>query len=322
MSLQVWLPLNGNLNNQGLSNVTVVNNGATVNDNGKVGKCYSFDGTDDYIDTGWGNGHSARNISVALWVKPTYIMNRLFIGAKNGSSQRFYITIKGSKYGVGYGNKTDANISSDSVCTLNTWTHLVMTVDNNGEMVLYQDGQLTNTTYTYSTAFNLASNIYVGGRDGGSYSFSCINDVRIYDHCLSPKEVKEISQGLVLHYPLNDVSALMSKCSNITWNQLVQNGDFSNGTTGWTNWGSYTTTSVSNNEITVTKSSTYGLGAMCYSSSVGTVDTSHRYYIAATIKTNTSDVGAYFGFATSGGTVGGNLQCECTSTSFVRLSNI
>jgi len=37
MALQVWLPLNGNLNNQGLSNVTVTNNGATVDNNGKIG---------------------------------------------------------------------------------------------------------------------------------------------------------------------------------------------------------------------------------------------------------------------------------------------
>lgn len=44
MALQVWLPLNGTLENKGLSNVTVTNNGATVDNNGKIGKCYSFNG--------------------------------------------------------------------------------------------------------------------------------------------------------------------------------------------------------------------------------------------------------------------------------------
>ena len=31
-----------------------------------------------------------------------------------------------------------------------------------------------------------------------------MNDFRIYDHSLSPMEVKQISQGLILHYPLNN----------------------------------------------------------------------------------------------------------------------
>ena len=39
-----------------------------------------------------------------------------------------------------------------------------------------------------------------------------INDVRIYDTCLSANEIKEISKGLVLHYPLN---------SNSTYTSLV-----------------------------------------------------------------------------------------------------
>jgi hypothetical protein len=38
--------------------------------------------------------------------------------------------------------------------------------------------------------------------DSGRY----INDFRLYNHCLSPKEVKEISKGLVLHYPMDNCS--------------------------------------------------------------------------------------------------------------------
>ena len=53
MSLKVWLPLNGNLNNQGLSNIKIINNGATIDPSGKIGSCYSFDGSDDFISVNY-----------------------------------------------------------------------------------------------------------------------------------------------------------------------------------------------------------------------------------------------------------------------------
>ena len=42
MSLQVWLPLNGNLKNYGLSDMQFTNNSAVVNTTGKIGSCYEF----------------------------------------------------------------------------------------------------------------------------------------------------------------------------------------------------------------------------------------------------------------------------------------
>ena len=60
-------------------------------------------------------------------------------------------------------------------------------------------------TYEYS------NNRFVLGKMSFGYTSAttyfpyngCLNDVRIYDHALSPLEIKHIAQGLILHYPLN-----------------------------------------------------------------------------------------------------------------------
>ena len=44
MSLQVWLPLNGNSDNQGLSEITMVGSPNSYEVTGKIGKCANFAG--------------------------------------------------------------------------------------------------------------------------------------------------------------------------------------------------------------------------------------------------------------------------------------
>lgn len=81
------------------------------------------------------------------------------------------------------------------------WQHLAVTFDNkrfkvyiNGENIIDQAVANVASVADYEADWTiLASNNY--------YFF---NDYRIYDHTLSPKEVKELSKALILHYPLNN----------------------------------------------------------------------------------------------------------------------
>lgn len=205
MSLVVWLPLTKDLRQQGLSNVTVTNNGATFNSAGKLGGCYSFDGSNDnfsYIP----NVDGLETFSIALWLCPTASTP---VGAFFSLERDTYwqLTFNGTNIGIrdnsiGW-NGTRKNYSSGTY-TANVWTHLVVTY-NKGILKIYRDGNLLSTNTVGGTKLNTGiNNARIGSAvQNGYYYAGKINDVRFYDHCLSPLEVKQISQGLVLHYPLN-----------------------------------------------------------------------------------------------------------------------
>ena len=68
MSLAVWLPLNGDLHNQGLNNINITNTNATLNDNGKIGKCYNFNGSNNYIKGNTFLNNNSTAFSFSCWV--------------------------------------------------------------------------------------------------------------------------------------------------------------------------------------------------------------------------------------------------------------
>ena len=88
MSLQVWLPLNGNFQNQGLQssiNLITSNTAPSVDNAGKIGKCYYFNGT--YIrGTYYGGG----NITFACWLKFNTLSNCHIIDARATSGEAGY----------------------------------------------------------------------------------------------------------------------------------------------------------------------------------------------------------------------------------------
>ena len=209
MGLQIWLSLTKDLHNQGLFSTTVINNGATYETTGKVGGCYNFVGSkyaifDNPID------NTCNEFSICAWVYPT---------STNSSYLYVSRTVSGDGYGIFlalYGTSirfSDGSMWNQEVdlSTVNKWYHLCFT-KNSSEKRVYVDGELVASTTTVGNLNNIGitgcigTNYYDGRGSVANNSYIKVSDFRIYDNCLSEKEIKEISKGLILHYPLNSIS--------------------------------------------------------------------------------------------------------------------
>lgn len=241
MALRVWLPLNGDLENKGISNISISTNNFSINNLGKLGKCYQGHGlthlSQEILNNNW---------SIALWVKETSAWSQynqiLFCKNLKDSSdcQIYFSIINGKSLNLGI-NGPSGTGSYNYNFNLNTWYHVAATYDGLN-YCLYINGTLVKTG-TCTTAFNANKlNLGFGCRSAndnatsgtGQTSTQCFNDFRLYDHCLSPLEVKEISQGLILHYKLNGFSGGVGEnlLPNTSFNGISQKYTLNSGTEG------------------------------------------------------------------------------------------
>lgn len=212
MALQVWLPLNkeGDFKNKGLANISVTNSGSAYNSSGKIGGCYQKvtlnSGFQDLIDK-----LNTNKFSISMWVYvPSTITTEFFLFriGYNGTDKQLYAVIRANKGNLSFDFYADA-VNTASTSIFDKWTHLTFSCDGS-QKYIYIDGALAVSGSTNALAIPSESTLnekYLGASQSGAY----VNDIRIYDHCLSPKEVKEISKGLVLHYPFNEDATLLTE---------------------------------------------------------------------------------------------------------------
>ena len=250
MSLKIWLPLNGNTNNQGLSEVEIKGEPSEWT-TGRLGSCATFKGNYHVISTETTHEFDyLDNFSWCCWINPDY--NGTSIGAAK------YIFTVGrvdfSSYGYGmqilsasqcrvwFGNRYyDINIPS------NMWSHVAFTYSNK-IICVYVNGVLSATTTFNGTLPTYGNSVGLGigcfRFSGGNiyYSSFSINDFRIYDNCLSSKEIHIISQGLICHYPMSMIDG------NIIGRNLLD----SSGLIDWNgrNWSNGTINDIIINEVT------------------------------------------------------------------------
>lgn len=209
MSLQAWYPLDGNLKNYGVGqlNLTATTAPSYVNE-GKI--------STQALSTGglkWTAEQSAtilnnKELSIAFWIKALNTTSSQIFGTSgmNANNNR-----KFAIFAYPTGNDLHLSWMNDAASTTfiggvwsgvfptGVWTHCCITY-NNPTMKVYINGILkaTSSGVSNSTSFNYETQVIHNSAN------RYINDFRVYNHCLSPREVQYIAAGLIAHYPLKD----------------------------------------------------------------------------------------------------------------------
>ena len=230
MSLQVCFPFTEEdpslYSNKGLGyvNEKIFNGGPT---NGITGQSF-YSPSDskfklNYDDQGIS---TSPEFSFCTWVSNSFEkqpLNTLLLEHKSSTSNLIQISLDPNDQLFLYINST----KSISIPGLNSfqWNHIVVTFFK-GEISIYINGEKHQQSIKIDSTFDL-SGIY-------QFGFGRFNDYRIYNHCLSTAEIKELSKAKIFHYKLDatyiapsyiqDLSfnGYNTKCEEITYNSSIK----------------------------------------------------------------------------------------------------
>lgn len=211
MSLQVWLPLNGDTNNLGIADFQPAAADIEYTEFGKIGnKCLSG-GTISMTASQTASIFNNNEITIAFWIKTeessssaTIFGNADFNTVNNNRKFSIWQWPTAQDLHWSWMNDAASNagvFASDTIYNglpAETWVHVCFAYKNsalkvylNGEIKKTQSEVVSNSaSFFYDTILLHSSNL------------RCINDLRVYDHCLSSNEIKILSQGLIAHYKL------------------------------------------------------------------------------------------------------------------------
>ena len=173
MALRVWLPLNGSLENVGVSDAIVTNTNGVIDNNGKIGKCYTFGTGTSYLTIPKeAMTEFSTECSVSFWLKiiswntnyatffqaglgSTAWNNYIFGFLRNNANSTICFTISNGS--------TASNASYlTSTMELNRWYHVALTYST-GKCSIYLDGVLDHEyTTTIVPAFSSITTITAG----------------------------------------------------------------------------------------------------------------------------------------------------------------
>ena len=228
MSLLVWFPFtNAPMRaNQGISNVYANHMGSSFNP-GKVGFSTYFDkSSSQYSRINMpGELSSIKNSSVCAWLKVASSGN-CYLGGISHDTGTTAPTMTLCNSGWQFAGSSWIYVSAGSIA-VNKWYHVCCTCSNdtvttylNGTKVTSNTLSALGVTRTEITSDNFIE-IGCDHPGGDEYLDGYVQDFRVYNHCLSPYEVKQISLGLCGHYTLDYGSGLIGN-RNLAKNSMFR----------------------------------------------------------------------------------------------------
>lgn len=223
MGLQIWLPLNGNIYNQGLDGDAITNSsGITYASIGKIGSQSLLSGS---MTTS--KNYLGYEGTICFWIYITENSNKgmLYGNSDTGASlynrkwSLFLYPTRNDLYCWGCqkdskNNSPNGHWQLNGVIPDNKWTHICITHNRSMQYIYINGIQVAHKEWDSSGDITFDVSTPLMKSDVGRY----LQDYRIYDNCLSPKQVKEISKGLVCHYPLGEIDG------KIGGRNLIKNG--------------------------------------------------------------------------------------------------
>jgi len=222
------------------------------------GRALVFDGVSDYLDCGDLTFlNSASAFSMSVWIKSdnTNSLDYLYNKASSGSN-RIHISIA---YNIIYFNVTNGSASYGTVAFTSTdWNHISLVFNGSGtgnsnRLKAYINGEEQSLTYTGtipSATGNLSGTAFQIGKYLTDHFEGSMCDFKIFNSALTEAQVQElykkpentpsaVQDNLVAWYPMiegnpeSPQSIVYDHSEKKLGSEIITNGDYSNGTTGW-----------------------------------------------------------------------------------------
>lgn len=225
MALRVWLPLNGNLKNQGIDLLSVSGT-PTYSNGGKIGKGLSLSPRITFT-----NLSRLDNFTICFWLKVDSCTSdwadSLGFTCKQAdgtAAAQFRFEATKSTRACSFHNNSPFGITQATRVLIEesqkgTWHHCCVSY-NGANLYTYVDGSLLYTDT--GLGGYLITDFHIG--ENNNIITGVMNDLRVYDECLSRKQIKEISKGLVRHYKLEGMGTGKNYIRNSDWSNKTNAG--------------------------------------------------------------------------------------------------